>query len=236
MDGERDDRRLAGSGVAADLGSENGGRDATDCRQGVENGPLTLREEGAALGATRCEPIDFGGGGGEWPDDSECDDPRFEGRAVGAFVAGAERGASDCRRPRGLGASALRDSPSRRGLRGHPRADAVPTASDARAPRPGRPARDGRGPRRPPGPSITDATPPEPGSVASPPAPAGTAAFGVASPRRPARPCARCPRLGARTRCPPADPCRRRPPRPRPRLRPSRRGSRAPRPPPPRAG
>ncbi len=110
-DGECDDRRFTGSGMALDLGWAQAGRDATDCRRGVEGGLLTLWDERTALGATRCDLIDFGDDGGEGAKDGECDDPRFEGRAAAAVLDDADRGADagDCRRLCELGVIALRD-------------------------------------------------------------------------------------------------------------------------------
>ena len=44
QDGECDDRRFTGGGMAADLGWEHVGHDATDCRRLCEFGAVALRD------------------------------------------------------------------------------------------------------------------------------------------------------------------------------------------------
>ncbi len=72
-DGECDDPRFEGPGMTATpLLDEDILRDATDCRTAFEAGQLSLRGE-------RSFVVNFGDDNGEWSNDGECDDPRFEG-------------------------------------------------------------------------------------------------------------------------------------------------------------
>ena len=110
-DGECDDRRFVGFGMASGLTSENLGRDASDCRSLFDAGRITLWSWAAAQAATQCAAINFGDDSGDYPNDSDCDDPRFDGPGA-AFVLNPEwsgRDASDCRRMCDLGMVALRD-------------------------------------------------------------------------------------------------------------------------------
>jgi hypothetical protein len=89
-DGECDDPRFAGKGVAATLLDDDLARDASDCRAAFEAGKIYLIEDGA---------IDFGDDSSEWANDDECDDPRFAGPgSAGTLVEdNIKRDASDCR-------------------------------------------------------------------------------------------------------------------------------------------
>ena len=74
QDGECDDPRFEGPGMTlTPLLSEDIMRDATDCRTAFERGRLTLR------GVDADGRIDFGDDTGDWANDGECDDMRFEG-------------------------------------------------------------------------------------------------------------------------------------------------------------
>ena len=110
-DGECDDRRFTGGGMAADLSWDHVGRDATDCRRGVEGGVLTLWDLGVARGATRCDLLDFGDDSSDYAEDGECDDPRFEGPGTDAVMLADDEGrdATDCRRLCEFGVLGLRD-------------------------------------------------------------------------------------------------------------------------------
>jgi hypothetical protein len=110
-DGECDDRRFAGPGMALDLDIANIGKDGTDCRDLFSAGSLTLWDATAATQATQCKAIDFGDDSGEYPNDGECDDPRFEGIGAASQIGtdNLMKDASDCSALCGYGAVALRD-------------------------------------------------------------------------------------------------------------------------------
>jgi hypothetical protein len=110
-DGECDDPRFEGEGMAAVLVEEDRLRDATDCRTLFERGAIALRGA-AAPGAQAApgQPIDFGDDSGRWANDGECDDPRFEGEGMAAVLVEEDRlrDATDCRTLFERGAIALR--------------------------------------------------------------------------------------------------------------------------------
>ena len=99
-DGECDDPRFEGAGMSlpAGLGSQIG-RDAADCRQHYRANRISL--SGVDLNSGR---IDFGddprGDSVWWVQDSDCDDPRFQGVGMARHPIGRARGhdATDCRR------------------------------------------------------------------------------------------------------------------------------------------
>ncbi|MGJ3265061.1 MAG: hypothetical protein ACFE0R_17695 [Salinarimonas sp.] len=114
-DGECDDPRFEGDGVASFLSEDNRLRDASDCRQLFEAGRATLRPDAAGATPAVAAPqtagdIDFGDDSGTWPNDGECDDPRFEGDGVAGFTSEDNRlrDASDCRRLFEAGRATLR--------------------------------------------------------------------------------------------------------------------------------
>lgn len=74
-DGECDDTRFSGPGMAdsSTFDSENINHDASDCLDLYNEGLVALSEVQIIDG------IDFGDDFGSWPNDGECDDPRFEG-------------------------------------------------------------------------------------------------------------------------------------------------------------
>ncbi|MCM8556807.1 hypothetical protein [Sphingomicrobium sediminis] len=128
-DGECDDWRFQGDGMATFLDEESVGHDATDCRAGYEAGALTIRTEPydpdeaidamvadvvevssyeramlpyrlvAEPNAEAMATIDFGDDSGAYPEDGECDDPRFEGPGASGFGDNydAHGDATDCR-------------------------------------------------------------------------------------------------------------------------------------------
>ena len=110
-DGECDDRRFYGSAMASNLGWEFVGHDATDCQAALNAGSIALWDEAASLSATQCSAIDFGDDSGPYPNDSECDDIRFEGRGT-ATVMNLEnlgKDAADCSAQCTFGIISLRD-------------------------------------------------------------------------------------------------------------------------------
>jgi len=110
-DGECDDRRFFGSGMAETLDWEDTGRDATDCRAAFQAERISLWVFADALAATQCDAIDFGDNTSEYANDGECDDPRFEGMAIDGVLIDDDRGhdANDCRRACEFGLLGLRD-------------------------------------------------------------------------------------------------------------------------------
>lgn len=95
-DGECDDPRFQGDGVAAVLLPEDEGRDASDCENLFASGAITLIS-GAT--PTNAQDIDFGDDTSSWANDGECDDPRFAGEGVASTLLDEDmaRDATDCR-------------------------------------------------------------------------------------------------------------------------------------------
>lgn len=110
-DGECDDRRFFGPGMALSVTWQYVGQDATDCRSAYDAGRISLWNMRDAMAATQCAAIDFGDDSGGFPNDGECDDARFEGLAVAHVLTPDDirRDASDCSRLCFYGAIALRD-------------------------------------------------------------------------------------------------------------------------------
>ncbi|MCI5045334.1 MAG: hypothetical protein MRY72_11610 [Aquisalinus sp.] len=96
-DGECDDPRFSGTGMAETLLDSDRGADATDCRAGVERGDLTFTGDRQTV--QRSDGIYFGDDSSEWANDGECDDPRFAGEGMAATLLDEDinRDASDCR-------------------------------------------------------------------------------------------------------------------------------------------
>ncbi len=96
-DGECDDPRFAGPGVASVLLDEDLGRDATDCRQLFESGEIYL------IASTDSTPAQqdtyFGNNTSRWANDGECDDPRFMGIGMASQLDATDLGrdATDCK-------------------------------------------------------------------------------------------------------------------------------------------
>ncbi|WIY52624.1 hypothetical protein O9Z70_14380 [Devosia sp. YIM 151766] len=106
-DGECDDPRFAGAGMAVTLLDSDRLADASDCRAAFEAGAITLADETAAIG----DAIDFGDDSGEWANDQECDDPRFAGPGMAGTLDDDNigRDATDCRNAFADGTIALGD-------------------------------------------------------------------------------------------------------------------------------
>ncbi len=97
-DGECDDPRFVGEGMAGDLLSDSIGKDMTDCRSAFANNSVQLN----ALFADPTEesPINYGTDTANFANDGECDDIRFTGDYTSDMVflvedIGAD--ATDCR-------------------------------------------------------------------------------------------------------------------------------------------
>jgi len=88
-DGECDDPRFIGDGMASQLNATDVARDATDCKTLLDSGEVEL------ISAAN---LDFGDDSSEWPNDGECDDPRFggPGTAVKLDPQNFGRDATDC--------------------------------------------------------------------------------------------------------------------------------------------
>ena len=111
LDGECDDRRFFGSTMASALGLSEIGRDATDCRRGLDAGALRPWDPAAARAATDCASVEFGDDSSAVANDGVCDDPRFEGIGTGAVLLPEDRfrDGTDCRRLCEFGALFLRN-------------------------------------------------------------------------------------------------------------------------------
>lgn len=99
-DGECDDRRFIGVGMAKGLDTDDNYKDANDCRDAYRDGRIKLWELAKAKAATQCSEIRFGNNSSEYSRDGECDDYRFEGPGT-SYVVNSEdigRDAADCRR------------------------------------------------------------------------------------------------------------------------------------------
>ncbi len=93
-DGECDDPRFSGTGMAAELEAADIGKDATDCRTLFDAGSITY------VGETQpAADIAYGDDTSQWALDEECDDARFTGSIMAAELDGTDIGhdASDCR-------------------------------------------------------------------------------------------------------------------------------------------
>ena len=97
-DGECDDPRFAGEGMASELVDADLARDATDCRTLFEAGSITLTAPDTGDSAD-VSAIDFGDDTSDWARDGECDDPRFAGSAMAIELEDIDigRDATDCR-------------------------------------------------------------------------------------------------------------------------------------------
>ena len=110
-DGECDDPRFFGAGMATVLEDENIRRDATDCRNAFTDGRIRLWVEAEARAATDCSRIEFGDDSSEWANDGECDDFRFKGPGTHSIMRSDDirRDATDCRALCEAGQVFLRD-------------------------------------------------------------------------------------------------------------------------------
>lgn len=110
-DGECDDRRFAGAGMASVLSWSQTGRDADDCRTLQAAGAISLWVQADAMAATDCAAIGFGDNSGEFAFNGECDDGRFEGPGAASTIGDEfiNRDAADCRQLCSFGVLARRD-------------------------------------------------------------------------------------------------------------------------------
>ena len=99
-DGECDDPRFEGVGMATATNDDDLRSDATDCSEAFQNGsvalirdlPLDSNAEISIAG------INFGDDSSQWANDGECDDPRFEGGGMATKTNNDDlrSDASDC--------------------------------------------------------------------------------------------------------------------------------------------
>ncbi|MCB9992282.1 MAG: hypothetical protein H6873_01355 [Hyphomicrobiaceae bacterium] len=94
-DGECDDPRFAGEGMAQVLVEDDREHDAADCLSLYKSGSIQL----ASNTGTQQTGIDFGDDTSTWNNDGECDDPRFEGDGAASVLLDEDLGhdATDCR-------------------------------------------------------------------------------------------------------------------------------------------
>jgi hypothetical protein len=107
-DGECDDPRFSGTGVAGELVEEDRMHDATDCRAAVEAGTASFNGETAL--AQPVAQFDFGSDTSKWANDGECDDLRFQGTGVDKKLLPEDLSAdaSDCRAAVEAGTATIR--------------------------------------------------------------------------------------------------------------------------------
>ncbi|MFD1254892.1 hypothetical protein ACFQ30_18595 [Devosia equisanguinis] len=94
-DGECDDPRFTGPGVATTAIDLDIAKDATDCRAAVEAGTATYTGERVASS----DAFDYGSDSSKWANDGECDDPRFTGIGTNKKLLGEDMyaDATDCK-------------------------------------------------------------------------------------------------------------------------------------------
>ena len=98
-DGECDDPRFTGTGSASELLEEDSMHDATDCKAAFDAGTVTLKTGDTDVTVANTGDIVFGDDTSEYNNDSECDDPRFEGTGVAGEPTADNRmhDATDCK-------------------------------------------------------------------------------------------------------------------------------------------
>ena len=97
-DGECDDPRFEGTGAASELLEEDALHDATDCKAAFDAGTITLKTTSTDTPVATGEIV-YGDDTGDYANDSECDDPRFEGTGVAGEPTADNRmhDATDCK-------------------------------------------------------------------------------------------------------------------------------------------
>ena len=98
-DGECDDPRFIGGGMASGLSNEGIGRDASDCSNLQKAGRIRWERQQSQWDVAQCAAIDYGNDSAQYANDGECDDPRFTGPGVDNITLASDLGidASDCR-------------------------------------------------------------------------------------------------------------------------------------------
>ena len=117
-DGQCDDMRFTGPGMAKKLDYDDVRADASDCRMLEEAGEVSIRPvytPDYILGAPYDgSAIDFGDDSSSYANDDQCDDPRFEGPGVAMTLLESDRlaDATDCKAAFEAGTIVLRDGES----------------------------------------------------------------------------------------------------------------------------
>jgi len=83
-DGECDDPRFEGEGMAGSPGRDDRFHDATDCRSLLEDGKIVFSATQFDPDLTVFNGVNLGDDSGRYPNDGECDDPRFTGIGMSA--------------------------------------------------------------------------------------------------------------------------------------------------------
>jgi len=115
-DGECDDSRFDGTGMASEMDDSAISKDATDCGAAFAKGTITLKDTGTAPAdiaiATPINAINFGDDTSEWHNDGECDDPRFQGSGSATDLVDADlmKDATDCKAAYEAGTITLKDT------------------------------------------------------------------------------------------------------------------------------
>ncbi|GAA4644153.1 hypothetical protein GCM10023115_21130 [Pontixanthobacter gangjinensis] len=111
IDGECDDPRFTGPGMTTTPLLDSDIRaDATDCKTAFDQGRIELKSGSSTRDSSR---IAWGDDNGEWANDGECDDMRFEGPGMTTtplLVEDVKHDASDCRSAYEAGKLELRSS------------------------------------------------------------------------------------------------------------------------------
>lgn len=98
-DGECDDPRFTGGGMASGLNAAQIKHDASDCSTLLAAGRIRPAATGQAWNPQQCKAIDFGDNSSTFARDGECDDPRFTGPGVDNILVSSDEkaDAQDCR-------------------------------------------------------------------------------------------------------------------------------------------
>jgi hypothetical protein len=98
-DGECDDPRFAGGGMASSLNNSHIGRDAADCASLFQANRIRPQRTQAESSPAQCREIAFGNNSSRYANDDKCDDPRFTGPGIDNIVLRSDMkaDANDCR-------------------------------------------------------------------------------------------------------------------------------------------
>ena len=86
-DGECDDRRFIGTGMASVLDRADDGKDSIDCSALLDVGLIHRVSKEAGIAATHCSAIDFGDDASPFANDGECDDICFDGPGTASSIS-----------------------------------------------------------------------------------------------------------------------------------------------------
>ncbi|MDB5535156.1 MAG: hypothetical protein JWQ65_31 [Devosia sp.] len=97
-DGECDDSRFDGTGMASEMDDSAISKDATDCSAAFAKGTITLKDTGTTTPVANAD-VDFGDDSSQWSKDGECDDPRFTGTGSASQLLDEDKlhDATDCK-------------------------------------------------------------------------------------------------------------------------------------------